>query len=182
MREKFWEIWLVDLANWKIKKHWLFTENQNPRLLYGVMRSCSVFNKEFNIWSSLRLESIELKKKWVSEWRKWKFLYVHTVVRSSLILLEIIWCSRSCCHLNESRLLVYVDPLCNYNFQRSIIRVLTFSTTFLLVCPQTFSHTVMCKIFLTVSNIVFGADALVRQNHWILPKTWRVIFFECSPH
>ena len=30
-----------------------------------------------------------------------------------------------------------------------------------LVCPQTFSHTVLCNVCLTASNTVFGADAFV---------------------
>ena len=42
----------------------------------------------------------------------------------------------------------------------------------ILVCPQTFSHTVMCKVCLTDSNTVFSADAVFWQNHWI----WRVRF------
>ena len=34
-----------------------------------------------------------------------------------------------------------------------------------LVCPQTYSHTIMCKVCLTASNTLFGADAFVRLNH-----------------
>ena len=34
-----------------------------------------------------------------------------------------------------------------------------------LVCPQTFSHTVMCKVCLTASNTLLNADAFVRLNH-----------------
>ena len=34
-----------------------------------------------------------------------------------------------------------------------------------IVCPQTFSHTVMCKVCLTASNTLFDADAFVRLNH-----------------
>ena len=48
-----------------------------------------------------------------------------------------------------------------------------------LVCPQTYSHAVMCKVCLTASNTVFGADAVVRLNHWILSNFWRVRFWLC---
>ena len=34
-----------------------------------------------------------------------------------------------------------------------------------VVCPQTFSHTVMCKVCLTASNTLFDADAFVPLNH-----------------
>ena len=39
------------------------------------------------------------------------------------------------------------------------------SLRYKLVCPQTFSHTVMCKVCLTASNTLFYADAFVRLNH-----------------
>ena len=35
---------------------------------------------------------------------------------------------------------------------------------YILVCPQTFSHTVMCKVCLTASNTLFDADAFVPLN------------------
>ena len=41
------------------------------------------------------------------------------------------------------------------------------NTKYILVCPQTFSHTVMCKVCLTASNTLFDSDAFVRLNHWI---------------
>ena len=34
-----------------------------------------------------------------------------------------------------------------------------------LVCPQTFSHTVMCNVCLTTSNTLFDGDTFVRLNH-----------------
>ena len=40
----------------------------------------------------------------------------------------------------------------------------------IIVHPQTFSHTVMCKVCLTASRMVFSGD--VRQNHWILSNIW----------
>ena len=52
-----------------------------------------------------------------------------------------------------------------------------FSITEILVCPQTFSHTVMCKVCLTTaSNMLFDADTFVRLHHWILSNIWRVRF------
>ena len=51
-----------------------------------------------------------------------------------------------------------------------------------VVCPQTFSHTVTCKVCLTASNTLFDADAFVPLNHWILSDFWRVRFLVVSPH
>ena len=34
-----------------------------------------------------------------------------------------------------------------------------------LVCPQTFSHTVMCKVCLAASKTLFDADAFVQLNN-----------------
>ena len=51
-----------------------------------------------------------------------------------------------------------------------------------LVWPQTYSHTVMCKVCLTASKAVFGGDAFVRVNYWILSNIWRVRFLVESPH
>ena len=45
-----------------------------------------------------------------------------------------------------------------------------------IVCPQTYLHRVMSKVCLTASNMVFDADALVRENHRILMNIWRVWF------
>ena len=52
----------------------------------------------------------------------------------------------------------------------------------LLVCLQTFSYTVMCKVCLTASNTLFDADAFVRLNHWISPNIWRTRFLVFPPH
>ena len=41
------------------------------------------------------------------------------------------------------------------------------NSLYFIVCPQTFSHTVVCKVCLTASNTIFDADAFVRQNNWI---------------
>ena len=38
----------------------------------------------------------------------------------------------------------------------------------IVTCPQIFSHSVIYKVCLTTSNAVFGADALIRLNHWII--------------
>ena len=47
-----------------------------------------------------------------------------------------------------------------------------------------FSYTVMCKVCLTASTTVFLADAVVRQNHWILPKVcqWGFWFSWLTKH
>ena len=49
------------------------------------------------------------------------------------------------------------------------------NTKYILVCPQTFSHTVMCKVCLTASNTLFDANVFVRLNHWVR-------FLVVSPH
>ena len=51
----------------------------------------------------------------------------------------------------------------------------------LLVCPETFSHTVMCKVCLAASNTLFDVDAFVQLCHWILTNIWRVRFLAVSP-
>ena len=42
------------------------------------------------------------------------------------------------------------------------------------------TYIVICKVSLTSSNTVFGANAFVRQNHWILPNIWQVRFLSVS--
>ena len=63
-----------------------------------------------------------------------------------------------------------------------IYRLIVWLFGGVLVCPQTFSHTVMCKVCLTASNTLFDADAFVRLNHWILSNIWRVRFLVVPPH
>ena len=62
------------------------------------------------------------------------------------------------------------------------LRATSWVSKLVLVCQQTYSHTVMCKVCLTASNTVFGADAFVRLNHWILSNIWRVRFLVVPPH
>ena len=46
-----------------------------------------------------------------------------------------------------------------------------------VVYPQTFSHTVMCKVCLLASNTVFGADAVVRQDYYTAISFYQFFFF-----
>ena len=75
---------------------------------------------------------------------------------------------------------------CEYFSAISLInqrqRILGTQAINYLVCPQTFSHTVVCKVCLTASNTLFDADAFVRPNHRILSNIWRVRFLVVSPY